>query len=262
MHKFNNTWLFKREKIDNLSKNKLIIQNINKSLKNHNEINIIDLGTGTGSNFRYLSKKIKYNNQYWTLMDISKSSLKEARANTQINKKIKNISIKNHDVIQNISTTNFSNYDVVTGSAFLDIMPKKWFKSFYLKNINTKIVYFSINYDGYFNFFPKHHLDNSVMNLFNSDQKSKKVNNLKAVGPDCSLIIDSFFSKTHKTYSLKSNWTQITDKMFQLMFLDFCKKVINKNNKYSEWLQFRKEKIIDNKSKLTVQNKDFLAIKL
>ena len=88
MHKFNNTWLFKREKIDNLSKNKLIIQNINRSLNNYKEINIIDLGTGTGSNFRYLSKKIKYNNQYWTLMDISKSSLKMARTNTQINKKI------------------------------------------------------------------------------------------------------------------------------------------------------------------------------
>ena len=82
MHKFNNTWLFKREKIDNLSKNKLIIQNINKSLKNYKEINIIDLGTGTGSNFRYLSKKIKYNNQYWTLMDISKSSLKEGLTKT------------------------------------------------------------------------------------------------------------------------------------------------------------------------------------
>ena len=262
MHEFENSWLFQREKIDNLSKNISIINKINRVLKNYDEIRIIDLGTGTGSNFRYLSKKIKYNKQYWTLMDISKSSLKEARANTQINKKIKNISIKNHDVIKNISTTDFSNYDVVTGSAFLDIMPKKWFKSFHLRNVNTKIVYFSINYDGYFNFFPKHNLDNSVVNLFNSDQKSKKVNNLRAVGPDCSLVIDSFFSKTHKTYSLKSNWTQITDKKFQLMFLDFCNKVIDKNNKYSEWLKFRKEKIIDNKSKLTVHNKDFLAIKL
>ena len=262
MHKFDNSWLFKREKIDNLSKNKLIIQKINKSLKNLNEINIIDLGTGTGSNFRYLSKKIKYNNQSWTLMDISKSSLKEARTNTQINRKIKIISIKNHDVVKNIYTTDFNNYDVVTGSAFLDIMPKKWFKSFHFRNVNTKIVYFSINYDGYFNFFPKHNLDNSVVNLFNSDQKSKKVNNLRAVGPDCSLVIDSFFSKTHKTYSLKSNWTQITDKKFQLMFLDFCNKVIDKNKNYNEWLQFRKEKIIKNKSKLTVHNKDFLAIKI
>ena len=81
MHKFENSWLFEREKIDNLSKNKSIIKKINNSLKNHDQIRIIDLGTGTGSNFRYLSKKIKYKNQSWTLMDISKSSLSEAKKN-------------------------------------------------------------------------------------------------------------------------------------------------------------------------------------
>ena len=42
MHKFDNSWLFKREKIDNLSKNKLIIQKINKSLKNLNEISYLE----------------------------------------------------------------------------------------------------------------------------------------------------------------------------------------------------------------------------
>ena len=99
MHKFNNSWLFKREKIDNLSKNLLITYKINKSLKNLNEINLIDLGTGTGSNFRYLSKKIKYNNQYWTLMDISKSSLKEAKTKTKINNKIKKANKKNKLII-------------------------------------------------------------------------------------------------------------------------------------------------------------------
>ena len=52
MHKFENSWLFEREKIDNLSKNKSIIKTINNSLKNHDQIKIIDLGTCTGSNFR------------------------------------------------------------------------------------------------------------------------------------------------------------------------------------------------------------------
>ena len=62
MHEFENSWLFQREKIDNLSKNISIINKINRVLKNYDEIRIIDLGTGTGSNFRYLSKKIKYKN--------------------------------------------------------------------------------------------------------------------------------------------------------------------------------------------------------
>ena len=94
MHKFENSWLFQREKIDNISKNLFLIKKINNALKNYDQIRIIDLGTGTGSNFRFLSKKIKYKNQSWTLMDISKNSLNEAKKNVTINDKIKKIIIK------------------------------------------------------------------------------------------------------------------------------------------------------------------------
>ena len=48
------------------------------------------------------------------------------------------------------------------------------------------------------------------------------------------------------------------------MFLEFCEKIIKKNNKTNllEWLEFRTDNIIMNKSKLSVSNKDFLAIKI
>ena len=47
-------------------------------------------------------------------------------------------------------------------------------------------------------------------------------------------------------------------------FLAFCENIIKKNNKlkYSNWIEFRKNKIKNNKSKLIVHNKDFLAIKI
>ena len=38
MHKFENSWLFQREKIDNLSKNISIIKKINSFFKSYNEI--------------------------------------------------------------------------------------------------------------------------------------------------------------------------------------------------------------------------------
>jgi len=264
MHKFENSWLYQREKIDNSSKNLKIINKINSSLKNLKNINILDLGTGTGSNFRFLSKKINHKNQCWTLMDISKSSLYQAKNNIILNNKIKKVSLKYNDAIKNIKKTNFNQFDLVTGSAFLDIMPYKWFKDFHKLNQNTKIIYFSINYDGYFKFNPHHSLDNNMLELFNKDQQSKKDGKVKAVGPDCAEIIKSFFSKTHKTFLLNSNWVDIKNKRFQLMFLNFCKNVINKNNKniLDEWLEFKKENILKNKSKLNVHNKDFLAIKI
>ena len=264
MHKFENSWLYQREKIDNLSKNLTLIDKINSVLKDLENISILDLGTGTGSNFRFLSKKINNKNQSWTLMDISRSSLQEAKKNITLNNKIKKVSLKYNDIIKNIKKTNFNQFDLVTGSAFLDIMPDNWFKDFHRLNQNTKIIYFSINYDGYFKFYPNHTLDNNMLKLFNKDQKSKKDGKVKAVGPDCGEIIMSHFSKTHKTFLLNSNWLDKNNKNFQLMFLNFCKNVINKNKeiRLHEWLEFKKAKIIKNKSKLLVHNKDFLAIKI
>ena len=264
MHKFENSWLYKREKIDHFSKNLKIIDKINSALKDLENIHILDLGTGTGSNFRFLSKKIKHKNQFWTLIDISKSSLYQAKNNIILNNKVKKVSFKYNDAIKNIKKTNFNQFDLVTGSAFLDIMPYNWFKEFHKLNQNTKIIYFSINYDGYFKFNPHHSLDNKMIKLFNKDQQSKKDGKVKAVGPDCSEIIKNYFSKTHKTFLLNSNWVDVKNNKFQLMFLNFCKNVINKNKKNSldEWLEFKKEKILKNKSKLNVYNKDFLAIKI
>ena len=264
MHAFNNNWLFERERIDNLSKNKTLINKLDNSLKKFNNINIIDLGARTGSNFRYLSKKIKLKNQYWSLIDISQKSLNEVKKNLTKNQKFINLKLINKNIIRDIKKFEFNKFYLVTGSAFLDIMPLNWFKSFHEKNINTKLVYFSINYDGFFQFFPKHDLDLEILNLFNNDQVSKKNNQNKAVGPNCTSIINKFFNKSHKTYSLQSNWSVQNNINFQLLFLAFCENIIKKNNKlkYSNWIEFRKNKIKNNKSKLIVHNKDFLAIKI
>ena len=109
MHKFENSWLYKREKIDHSSKNLKIIDKIKNTIKNLETLNVLDLGTGTGSNFRYLSKKINHKNQYWTLMDISRSSLFEAKKNIILNKKVKKVSLKYNDAIKNIKKTNLIN---------------------------------------------------------------------------------------------------------------------------------------------------------
>ena len=82
MHEFENSWLFQREKIDNLSKNNLIIKKINSFFKSDQDVKLMDLGTGTGSNFRFLSRKIKQKKQHWTLIDISKKSLLAAKNHT------------------------------------------------------------------------------------------------------------------------------------------------------------------------------------
>ena len=40
-----------------------------------------------------------------------------------LNNKIKKVSLKHNDIIKDIKKTNFNQFDIVTGSAFLDITP-------------------------------------------------------------------------------------------------------------------------------------------
>ena len=73
MHKFNNDWLFIREKIDKVSRNKKIIEKINKYFQDYKILSIADLGCGTGSNYRYLYPKLKKRQSWDCLLYTSPS---------------------------------------------------------------------------------------------------------------------------------------------------------------------------------------------
>ena len=101
------------------------------------------------------------------------------------------------------------------------------------------------------------------MKLFNKDQESDKGIGQKAVGKNCSQIINKLFSKSHRTFIFSSNWNVSKNKNFQNIFIDFCENVLKKNKiSLDKWLNFRRENIRNNKSKLFLRNKDFLALKL
>ena len=188
MHEFQNKWLNLRETVDRNSRNERILYLINEFFKNKKNIRIVDLGSGAGSNYRFLKSRL-LNNQYWSFVDISHQSTNYFKKNIKLSSKIKKTNFKIVDVINNLEKINFNDYNLVTGSAFLDILPKTWFKNFHKLNLDTEIVYFALNYNGNFKFFPKHKDDKKILNIFNKDQKSDKGIGEVAVGPDCTELI-------------------------------------------------------------------------
>jgi len=261
MHEFNNNWLKLRESVDKKSRNLKIIELINKKFNSYNSVSIIDLGTGAGSNYNYLKPKLKFY-QNWLFTDISINSMNYFKQNLNLSKKIITTKFQIFDVIKDLDKIKFQTFDIVTGSAFLDILPRNWFYRFHKFNSKTEIILFALNYNGNFKFFPKHKYDKNIVNLFNKDQKTDKGIGDKAVGPDCSSLINNTFKRTHHTYLMNSNWDVEKNYQFQKYFLYFCSKVIE-NNKvdYSSWLNFRYNCIKQRTSRLILQNTDFLAIK-
>ena len=70
MHEFQNKWLNLRETVDRNSRNKRILYLINRFFNDKKKIKIVDLGSGAGSNYRFLKSRL-LNNQYWFFVDIS-----------------------------------------------------------------------------------------------------------------------------------------------------------------------------------------------
>ena len=70
-------WLNERYQVDAQARDK----GLEKRLFNFfsgNEINVVDLGAGTGSNFRYYSERLPAKKQRWLLMDQNQELLDEA----------------------------------------------------------------------------------------------------------------------------------------------------------------------------------------
>ena len=130
MHEFNTNWLKLRESVDKKSRNLKIIQLISKKFNNNYPVSIIDLGTGAGSNFNYLKPKLKFN-QKWVFTDISLNSMNYFKRNLKLSNKIIKTKFQIFDVIRDLDKIKFKTFDIVTGSAFLDILPKSWFYKFH-----------------------------------------------------------------------------------------------------------------------------------
>ena len=81
MTDFSQNWLQLREPLDRKSRSNELIKTLSLVLPDR-PIHVIDLGTGTGSNLRYLCKELK-GNQIWQLIDNDENLLKTIPAYTK-----------------------------------------------------------------------------------------------------------------------------------------------------------------------------------
>ena len=159
MTDFSQNWLQLREPLDRKSRSNELIKTLSLVLRDR-PIHVIDLGTGTGSNLRYLCKELK-GNQTWHLIDNDRNLLKAIPAYTKewaIKNKllakelenellIKGNNIECHAYIQQKNLSNLKDISIpkkalVSCSALLDLVSKNW-----LETLAKKCMY---SYDTFY----------------------------------------------------------------------------------------------------------------
>ncbi len=141
-------WLSLREPVDHRSRAYDLVDRLRLTWQQRGWSRIVDLGSGTGSNLRYLSPRLTLP-QAWTLVDHDAGLLgRAASPGPQCRL------TRQHGDLADRGLEAAAGAHLVTGSALLDLVSEAWLRR--LVNVckqAERAAYFALSYDGEFHFF-------------------------------------------------------------------------------------------------------------
>ena len=142
--RFKAGWLALREPVDHRSRAHGLAEALSRACRLSGWTRIIDLGTGTGSNLRYLAPRLPPG-QRWTLVDNDPDLLGEV--GTQVPGVVE--VVRKLGDLGDVGLDAVASADVVTGSALLDLVSEIWLRQLVDACCSTLCgVFFALSYDG------------------------------------------------------------------------------------------------------------------
>jgi hypothetical protein len=143
-------------------------------------VRVLDLGTGTGSNIRYLAPRLPIPQQ-WLVVDRDPTLLAQVRAPTsgcRIETRCLELgALDDADL--------FAGRHLVTASALLDLVSENWIRRLAAHCRASKaVVLFALTYDGRSRCLPEEPEDDTIRDLLNTHQRRNDKGFGRAAGPD------------------------------------------------------------------------------
>jgi len=209
-------WLALREPPDTTARSLGLTEAVIDMLPRDRATGILDLGTGTGSNVRYLARYLG-TAQHWLLVDDDpallaeipvrvSSSVSAASGLVRVETRRLNLGTRDHPEI-------FSGRDLVTASALLDLVSESWLDWLATHcSANGAIALFALTYNGRSFCSPPEPEDDTIRDLMNHHQKTNDKGFGPAAGPDAVRCAErSFTAVGYRVRSEPSDWTLTPD---------------------------------------------------
>jgi trans-aconitate methyltransferase len=162
MGDFSAEWLALREPADHAARSARLTHAVVDALRPEPSPRILDLATGTGSNFRYLNAACP--RAQWLLVDRDAALL--ARVPTTQSVEARQVNLATLD-----DRSLFAGRALVTASALLDLVSAQWLQAVCAAcQRERSAVLFALSYDGRMNCRPEEPEDELVRNLVNRHQ--------------------------------------------------------------------------------------------
>ena len=176
-------WLALRESADFAARSENLTRLVVERLGALRPLRALDVGTGTGSNIRYLAPRLRVEQQ-WLAVDKDPQLLAEAADRCVSVAPAIRIDTRQVDLGTSLPSALFDQRHLVTASALLDLVSPSW-----LDNIASECrrvgacALFTITYNGWNECDPRDMEDNRVFALFNQHQLTDKGLGGAAAGP-------------------------------------------------------------------------------
>lgn len=196
---FDAEWLALREPVDHASRSEAALDALLGWRDDRGPITVRDLGSGTGSNLRFLAPALG-GDQTWLLVDndpvllgAATERLSDWAARNDVRAKIQGdglvlsgktwraeittsvCDLNRSPTGPNIAATGGRAPDLITGAALLDLVSLDWLRSFTDRVRQMRAaVHFTLSYDGVMTFDPDDPADSLILNGFNTDQSRDK----------------------------------------------------------------------------------------
>jgi len=229
-------WLSRREPADvsargaafeSLSALQPFLRAVSHSADGARSVRVLDLATGTGSNFRYLAAHLGHH-QEWLLVDHDPVLLAEvplriaawgAAHNYRVSPDGSRIFLEADGSVISAETRRldldalealdiFAGRHLVTASALLDLVSDRWLRALAAHcRENNAAALFSLSYNGMSRCTPVEPEDDLILQLFNRHQARDKGLGGPAAGPDAVNCAQSAFAPVgYELRRRQSNW--------------------------------------------------------
>lgn len=259
---FSSQWLELREPIDHAARSDAVLSALNHYFMNDQELAITDIGCGTGSTIRAL-KGAMLKELSWHLIDNNDALLAEAKRHATHDQSV----CINADLSVSLDALFDPKPDLITTSAFLDLVSESWLQNFVEKTTSQKIPFYAaLTYDGRGGTVPETPSEKAVLAAFNAHQKTDKGFG-PALGPNAAdTAIRLFEEAGYVICKDPSDWIAGPKHPdFQRMLLEgwknaACEISPQNRSQFETWFAERSTLINNGELSVTVGHKDFLAV--
>ncbi|XOV92531.1 MAG: class I SAM-dependent methyltransferase [Bacteroidota bacterium] len=271
------SWLLSRYKADARARNQDVLREFLDRLPSKEKLDIIDLGAGMGSNFRYLHQQIDQD-QHWTLIDNNQELLDalpgflskvlgqkiESGKPFHLDNKEITLDIQSMDLLD--TSSGKISADVIVSNAVFDLFSKEQFDQL-VQRLDTPLVYFTIHYKGT-TFSPSSAADEKYLKLY--DQHMQREQEFgKGMGPRCADLMADILKKCDfETFIGRSDWLlDSKDRQVQLYLIQFMEEAIaemlqeDEIADFKRWVSGVKDRINQRELMMRVEHDDMLGFR-